>query len=91
MNEVNNISLEGAADSYMANQIVSGQYRKYLGGSSTLIIQDAFKAGAQWQKEQDKELKEAAEKILSYYHPNTYDAGYEVYLALKKSIDKYNN
>jgi hypothetical protein len=55
------------------------------------VNQEAFKAGAQWQKEQDKELVNAAKRIMNYYYPNTYDEGHEAYQALKNAIEKHVN
>jgi hypothetical protein len=54
------------------------------------VNQEAFKAGAQWQKEQDKALNDVAERALIYLSAK-YPKEAEILHELKQAIIKYNN
>jgi hypothetical protein len=54
------------------------------------VNQEAFKAGAQWQKEQDKTLYNAAERALDYLNTK-YPKEAEILHELKQAIEKHDN
>lgn len=87
MTEVNNISVEQAAilysDRSLPNHVIDQRPLKES-------LNYAFQAGAQWQKEQDNALKEAAERALNYLSVK-YPKEAEILHELKKAIENYNH
>lgn len=93
MNEVNNISVEQSANDATARlqralALTPDDNKEdsdYLEG-----YKKGFEHGAQWQKEQDKELRDAAERALNYLSVK-YPKEAEILHELKKAIGRYNH